>query len=385
MVKSFFVLPVIFLLLLLLLFLFSPASADGEEGYLNWVKRVGEGRKGSASGKLENRHKPCLELTVEKNSSKPGSFVSVQAAIDSLPPATAAESSSTSAPEEKVTIPGRKAYVTLLGEGRERTIIQWGDTADGEGPEGRRLGTFGSATFAVNSPFFVAMNVTFKVERKPRIQEEEQHNDNDNGCKDCFFSQNVAAPAPAGAEGKQAVALRISGDAAFFLGCGFHGGQDTLYDHRGRHFFKDCFIEGSVDFVFGDGRSLYEGCRLHAVAESYGAVAAQKRESFLEETGFSFLRCRVTGSGALYLGRAWGTFSRVVFAYSYLDKIVVPDGWYDWGDRNRQTTVFFGQYRCSGPGASLSGRVRWSRELTAQQAEPFLSTEFVDGSEWLEP
>lgn len=144
---------------------------------------------------------------------------------------------------------------------------------------------------------------------------------------------------PSGALGKQAVALRISADTAAFVGCKFIGSQDTLYDHIGRHYFKSCYIEGSVDFIFGNGLSLYEDCHLHAITNSYGALTAQKRESLLEETGFSFVKCKVTGSGALYLGRAWGSFSRVVFAYTYMDKIITPRGWYDWGDKNREMYV----------------------------------------------
>lgn len=54
------------------------------------------------------------------------------------------------------------------------------------------------------------------------------------------------------------MALRITGDTAAFYGCHFVSGQDTLYDHQGRHYFKDCYIEGSIDFIFGDGLSLYE-------------------------------------------------------------------------------------------------------------------------------
>lgn len=61
-----------------------------------------------------------------------------------------------------------------------------------------------------------------------------------------------------GAVGAQAVAIRISGDQAVFLGCGFFGAQDTLHDDRGRHYFKDCYIQGSIDFIFGNGKSLYE-------------------------------------------------------------------------------------------------------------------------------
>lgn len=59
-------------------------------------------------------------------------------------------------------------------------------------------------------------------------------------------------------KGEQAVALRISGTKAAFYNCSFVGSQDTLYDHKGLHYFNNCFIQGSVDFIFGYGRSLYE-------------------------------------------------------------------------------------------------------------------------------
>lgn len=125
-----------------------------------------------------------------------------------------------------MTIPPLKSYVTIEGAGADNTIVQWGDTAHTQ-----PLGTYGSATFAVNSPFFIAKNITFK---------------------------NTAPVPPPGAVGKQAVAFRISADTAVFVGCKFLGAQDTLYDQFGRHYYKDCYIEGSVDFIFGNGLSLFE-------------------------------------------------------------------------------------------------------------------------------
>ena len=79
-----------------------------------------------------------------------------------------------------------------------------------------------------------------------------------------------------------------------------------------------------------------QGCHVHAIAQNMGALTAQGRSSLLEESGFSFVHCKVTGSGALYLGRAWGPFSRVVFAYTYMDNIIIPKGWSDWGDPTRE-------------------------------------------------
>jgi pectin methylesterase-like acyl-CoA thioesterase len=70
--------------------------------------------------------------------------------------------------------------------------------------------------------------------------------------------QNTAPVPKPGALGKQGVALRISADNAAFVGCNFLGAQDTLYDHLGRHYYRDCYIEGSVDFIFGNALSFYE-------------------------------------------------------------------------------------------------------------------------------
>lgn len=67
-----------------------------------------------------------------------------------------------------------------------------------------------------------------------------------------------AAPRPDGKrKGAQASAMRISGDKAAFYNCKFVGFQDTLCDDKGKHFFKDCFIQGTVDFIFGEARSIY--------------------------------------------------------------------------------------------------------------------------------
>ncbi|XP_057806900.1 probable pectinesterase 53 [Salvia miltiorrhiza] len=346
--------------LFMLLFLMNCTANShntSEENYLNWVRRM-SWRNHSISMEATNSVHPCKIIKVHKNPNK-GDFTTIKNAIASLPlfnPCRVVISVAPGTYREKIEIPITMAYLTLEGAGRGKTTIRWDDTADHLGPTGQPLGTYGSATFAVNAPHFVAKNITFK---------------------------NKAAAPAAGAAGKQAVALRISGDMAAFINCKFVGAQDTLYDHKGRHYFNKCHIQGSVDFIFGNGLSLYEGCHLHAKAHTYGALTAQKRGSMLEETGFSFVNCKVTGSGALYLGRAWGTFSRVVFAYTYMDKIIIPRGWNDWGDKDRQMTVFYGQFKCWGPGAGFGGRVKWARELTKQEAQPFLSLTFIDGHQWL--
>ncbi|CAA3014422.1 probable pectinesterase 53 [Olea europaea var. sylvestris] len=328
-----------------------------EQQFMKWVDFVGS-LKHSLFKTAKNIIFPSYTLTVDKNPAL-GDFTSIQDAIDSLPTVNLVRvliKVHAGVYMEKVNIPLSKSFITVEGAGAEKTIVQWGDTAQTPGPNRHPLGTYGSATFAVNSPYFIAKNITFK---------------------------NTTPVPAAGAIGMQAVAFRISADTAAFVGCKFLGAQDTLYDHLGRHYYKDCYIEGSVDFIFGNALSLFENCQLHAIAPVIGAVTAQGRSSILDDTGFSFVNCKVTGSGALYLGRAWGAFSRVVFAYTYMDNIIIPKGWYNWGDPSREMTVFYGQYKCTGPGASFAGRVSWSRELTDEEAKPFISLSYIDGSEWI--
>lgn len=196
--------------------------------------------------------------------------------------------------------------------------------------------------------------------------------------------QNSAPAPPGGAVGKQAVALRIKGDYGAFYRCSFYGAQDTLYDQAGRHYFKDCFMQGSIDFIFGDGQSIYQSCRINSIAKANsGSITAQKRGPDNLASGFSFVGCTITGSGTIYLGRAWGTYSRVVFIRCNITNKIIPAGWYDWGDKRREKTVFYGEYQCTGQGANRSGRVKWSYVLSAKQAQAFSSLSFIDGQKWL--
>ncbi|KAG0621381.1 hypothetical protein M758_3G015400 [Ceratodon purpureus] len=231
-----------------------------------------------------------------------------------------------------------------------KVVITWGDTAEKAG------GTSKSASTAIESDGFIA--------------------------SDCTFVNSAPAP-PGGAVGKQAVALRIQGDKGAFYRCGFYGAQDTLYDKEGRHYFRSCDIIGSIDYVFGDGQSIYQFCNLKSIAKGFsGSITAQKRESN-SKTGFVFYRCTISGTGTIYLGRAWGTHSRVVFIECSMANMIRPIGWQDWNDPKRQKTVFYAEYKCSGPGANRKGRAPWSKVLTKAQADMFTNYNFIGGKTWL--
>lgn len=250
-------------------------------------------------------------------------------------------------------VTAKQRYITFEGAGMFKTFLKYNDYAEKAGSTSK------SASTAVMSDYFVAKDLTF---------------------------ENTHPPPPGGAVGQQAVAFRIEGDFAQFYRVGFLGAQDTLYDKKGRHYFKDCYIKGSIDFVFGNGQSYYEYCHLDSIANpGSGSLTAQKKMTKDENSGFSFVNCKVTGNGPIYLGRAWGPYSRVVLLLTDISAPIIPAGWYNWGDSSREKKVYYGQYKCTGVGANTEGRVNWSKDLTDEEAAPFLTWDFVDGHDWITP
>ncbi|RHN50680.1 putative pectinesterase [Medicago truncatula] len=129
---------------------------------------------------------------------------------------------------EKIVIPITLPFITFLGDAKGNSKITWNDSYSTIGSDGKPLETYKSASVAVEADYFIAINMIFK--------------------NTAYFPTKV----------EQAVAIRVTGNKAAFYNCLFYGVQDTLYDHKGLHYFKNCYIQGAVDFVFGDGTSLYE-------------------------------------------------------------------------------------------------------------------------------
>ncbi|KAJ4708841.1 Pectinesterase [Melia azedarach] len=252
---------------------------------------------------------------------------------------------------EKITVDSSKKFVTFYGDPNDVPKIVFNGTA-------LQFGTVYSATVAVESDYFMAVNVEF-VNSAPML----------DGKR----------------EGAQAVAMRISGDKAAFHNCKFIGYQDTLCDDRGRHFFKDCYIQGTVDFIFGNGKSLYLNTRLISVAQGMGVITAQARGKVSEDSGFAFVHCNISGSGDTYLGRAWKERPRVVFAYTYMGTLINTQGWSAGKHPESHRSVYYGEYKCMGPGASSSGRVKFAKLLSDEEAKPFLSMTYLQGNKWLLP
>ncbi|XP_020586767.1 pectinesterase 31 [Phalaenopsis equestris] len=283
-----------------------------------------------------------------------GDYDKVQEAIDSVSLSNSMRTVIQVSPglyRGPVYVPKTKNLITLAAYNPERTIISWHNTATcinhHQASRVIGTGTFGCGSFIIEGEDFIAENITFEN----------------------------SAPQGSG----QAVAVRVTADRCAFYNCRFLGWQDTLYLHYGKHYLRDCYIEGSVDFIFGNATALLEHC--HINCKSTGFITAQSRKSSQESTGYVFLRCVITGNGGVsyaYLGRPWGPFARVIFAYTWMDACIRPTGWNNWDKPENERSACFYEYRCSGPGSFLSNRVTWSRELLDEEAEQFLAHSFID-------
>ncbi len=71
---------------------------------------------------------------------------------------------------------------------------------------------------------------------------------------------------------------------------------------------------------------------------------------------------------------------------TYMSGLVQPRGWLEWYGNFALGTLWYGEYRNHGPGASLSGRVKWPGYHIIQDANMasfFTVRRFIDGMAWL--
>ncbi|KAJ8444916.1 hypothetical protein Cgig2_029110 [Carnegiea gigantea] len=283
-----------------------------------------------------------------------GHFKSVQAAIDSVPDGNSEWviiHVRKGVYREKVHIPHSKPYIFMRGNGKGKSFIVWSQSSDDN---------LESATFKMEAPNFIAFGISFK---------------NDAPIGEAFTSQN------------QSVAAYIAGDKAAFYHCGFFSNHNTLFDAKGRHYFDACYIQGSIDFIFGRARSLYHDFEIFVLVDRrvkiHGSITAHHREGPEEPSGYVFYKGKVYGTGKAYLGRAKGPYSRVLFAESYLSDSVAPDGWTNWSYHGPTEHLYQAEYDCHGPGSGTAERADWTKRISADEAAPFVSVNFIDGTQWL--
>ena len=235
--------------------------------------------------------------------------------------------------KEKVIVPSWVENIDIIGEDRDKTIITYDDHANIN-----KMGTFRTYTVKVEGS-----DITFKY----------------------LTIENNAAQLG------QAVALHTEGDRLKFINCRILGNQDTIYTGAKftRLYFKDCYIDGTTDFIFGPSTALFENCMIHSKRNSYVTAASTPKEA---KYGYIFKHCKLTaepGVDKVYLGRPWRPYAYTLFIECELGKHIVLAGWHNWGKQSNEETARYMEYKNTGEGANASERVAWSKQLTKKEAE----------------
>lgn len=235
--------------------------------------------------------------------------------------------------KEKVIVPSWVENIDIIGEDRDKTIITYDDHANIN-----KMGTFRTYTVKVEGSDITFKNLTI---------------------------ENNAAQLG------QAVALHTEGDRLKFINCHILGNQDTIYTGAKftRLYFKDCYIDGTTDFIFGPSTALFEDCIIHSKRNSYVTAASTPKEA---KYGYVFKHCKLTaepGVDKVYLGRPWRPYAYTLFIECELGKHIVLAGWHNWGKQSNEETARYMEYKNTGEGANASERVAWSKQLTKKEAE----------------
>ncbi len=281
-------------------------------------------------------------------------FPTIQMALDHAPqPGPGGRLTIEIAPgvyHERVIITQNRPRTTLLGMGASPADVEI--TASENAKEAG--GTFFSSTVEAYGPGFEADNLTFE---------------ND-----------------AGRTG-QAVAITVRSDRAILKKCRFIGDQDTLFADFGRQYYVDDYIEGGVDFIFGNAAAVFDDSEIHIIRPGY--LTAQSRTSPDQATGYVFLHARITAADLdgrdFFLGRPWRDYSRVVFLDSAMPASLSPQGWSTWSKGATLLHAFYAERGSTGPGARIDSRIAGSHQLTAKEAAQFMPKKFLAGSDHWNP
>ena len=289
--------------------------------------------------KKVNKPKDAYNMVVAKDGS--GDFTTIQEAMyaaKAFPYERVIINIKNGVYNEKVQVYSWNTHVTFLGESKEGTIITFDDNFSKL--DLGRNSTFFTSTVLVEGNDFIAKNLTIK---------------------------NTSGPVG------QAIALSVNADRCYFENCNLLGFQDTLYTagEGFKQYFKNCFIEGSTDFIFGEATVLFEDCIINSKTNSYITAASTPKG---QEFGYVFKYCKLTSDenvNEVYLGRPWRTYAKTVFYECDLGKHIKPEGWHNWSNKEAEVNSFYAEYNCKGAGYKPELRVGWSHQLKTSEAKKY--------------
>lgn len=245
--------------------------------------------------------------------------------------------------KEKIEVYSTLTNITFVGESLDSTIISYDDYS-GKG----KMETFDSYTVKV-----LGNDIKFK---------------------------NLTIENTAGRVG-QAVALHVEGDRCTFENCKFLGNQDTIFasGENSRQYFLNCYIEGTVDFIFGSSTALFEKCQIHSKTDGYVTAASTPKWVMY---GYVFKDCKLTADKAatkVYLGRPWRDFAKTVYINCEMGSHILAEGWNNWGRPETEKSTFYEEYGTKGAGSQLQSRAKWSHQLSEKEALQYTKEEIFSG------
>lgn len=308
----------------------------------------------------------AIDKTIVVSKDGKGNFTTVQQAIDAVENGSSSRTKiliKAGIYKEKITVPETKGSILLEGENPQNTIITYDDFASKKNSEGKDIGTTGSSTIFIYSNNFTAKNISFE---------------NSSG--------RVG----------QAVAVLTSGDRISFDNCRFLGNQDTLYlkgvqdspdkTRSSRNYFRNCYIEGTTDYIFGAGTGVFENCTIYSKeTASYVTAASTPQEN---EFGFVFINSKIIGNAkesSVYLGRPWRPFAKTVYINCEINSTIKPEGWHNWNKPDAEKTTFYAEFNSKGSGSEISKRVSWSHQLTKEERKKYTTENILKGKDSWNP
>jgi pectinesterase len=251
--------------------------------------------------------------------------------------------------QEKIRVYEWNTMLSMIGESKDSTVITFNDYFDKINLG--RNSTFHTPTVLVEANDFIAKNLTF---------------------------ENSAG------EVGQAIALSVIADKVLIEDCNIIANQDALYTsgEGARQYYKNCYIEGTTDFIFGQATALFENCVIHSKINSYITAASTPKDI---EFGYVFKHCRLTAAknvDGVYLGRPWRIFAKTVFIDCEMGSHIKPEAWHNWDKTDAEKTTFYAEYHSTGLGGKVDKRASWSHQMLKEEADQYTLKNILGDSGW---
>lgn len=328
------------------------------------------------------------KIYVSKNSNNSNTFSSINDAVNSIPKDNQTPITIEIAPgiyHEKVTIDRPFLSIEGTGESNKDTVITYDDYAFSIMEDGTKRGTFRSYTAFIDAHDVTLKNLTI---------------------------ENASGDSPTHG---QAIALYADGDRLVVDSCNIIGHQDTLFTAplppkeavkdgfigpkqsapriHGRQYYKDCYICGDVDFIFGGATAYFENCTIESLRrfpeddkiQGYVTAASTPEE---EEYGYVFSECSIISNdcpkSSVYLGRPWRNYAKTLFINCNFGNHICPELFHDWNKEDARETIFYGIYS-DDVNADFSKHADFVQVLDKEQALAFSKENVLSGKDGWQP